>query len=355
MAILITGGSGFIGSNFVEYWLEHSSEKVVNLDKLTYSSRADLNSQKNFAHSRYQFIQGDINDRSLIRSILTANQITSVINFAAETHVDRSIDDAGAFLETNVKGTVALLEECRSYLASVEAPPRFKFLHVSTDEVYGDLAPSDAPFSEKTSYEPSSPYSASKAASDHFVKAFCRTYGFPAVVTNCSNNYGPYQNPEKLIPQVVSRALSNEVIQIYGDGMQVRDWLFVEDHCSALAAVLERGCAGESYNIGGESEVTNKVVAESICDILDHLRPREDGVTYKEQIVFVKDRPGHDRRYAIDGGKIKRDLDWKPGMDFNTGLKQTVEWYLTNSAWLDEHPKYMPQWLMQDMDLDLCH
>lgn len=350
MAILVTGGSGFIGSNFLEYWLKNSGEKVVNLDKLTYSSRLDWNSKKSFAHDRYQFIQGDINDRALVRSILTESKITSVINFAAETHVDRSIDNAGAFLETNVKGTVSLLEECRAYLASVGAPSRFKFLHVSTDEVYGDLGPSDAPFSETTPYEPSSPYSASKAASDHFVKAFCRTYNLPVVVTNCSNNYGPYQNPEKLVPQVISSALAGIAIQLYGDGMQIRDWLFVEDHCSALAAVLERGRAGESYNIGGDSEATNKVVAESICDILDDLRPSEDGSTYRDQITFVKDRPGHDRRYAIDGGKIQRDLGWKPAMDFSAGLRYTVEWYLENSIWLNEHPKYKPQWLAQDMD-----
>jgi dTDP-glucose 4,6-dehydratase len=335
--ILVTGGAGFIGGNFVLEWLANSdAEGIVNLDKLTYAG--NLTTLKSLeADARHIFVQGDIGDYELVLSLLKKHRIRAVLNFAAESHVDRSIHGPGDFIQTNVVGTFNLLEAVRAYWTelSSEKKQEFRFLHVSTDEVYGSLAPTDPAFSETNSYEPNSPYSASKAASDHLVRAWHHTYGLPVLTTNCSNNYGPYHFPEKLIPLIILNALSGKPLPIYGDGQQIRDWLYVKDHCSAIRRVLEAGRLGETYNVGGWNEKPNLDVVHTICGILDQLRPKADGSEYASQITYVKDRPGHDRRYAIDATKIERDLGWKPVETFETGIRQTIQWYLTNQEWTD--------------------
>jgi dTDP-glucose 4,6-dehydratase len=336
MTILVTGCAGFIGSNFVHTWFSSSDETVVNLDKLTYAGNlANLDALKGDA--RHIFVQGDIGDRGLVSKLLTEHKPRAVLNFAAESHVDRSIHGPGDFIETNVVGTFNLLESVRAYWQELQEAEKttFRFLHVSTDEVYGTLSPSDPPFAETKAFEPNSPYSASKAASDHLVRAWCHTYGLPVLTTNCSNNYGPYHFPEKLIPLVLLNALAGKPLPIYGDGQQVRDWLYVEDHCRAIARVLEMGKVGETYNIGGWNEKPNLDVVHTLCSVLDELKPRADGKRYAEQITYVKDRPGHDRRYAIDARKIERDLGWKPQETFETGIRKTVLWYLSNQAWVE--------------------
>jgi dTDP-glucose 4,6-dehydratase len=335
MTILVTGCAGFIGSNFVHTWLSFSDEAVVNLDKLTYAGNlANLDALKGDPH--HIFVLGDISDRALVSQLLAEHKPRAVLNFAAESHVDRSIHGPGDFIETNVVGTFNMLESVRAYwqdLASAEKEA-FRFLHVSTDEVYGTLLPNDPPFAETKAFEPNSPYSASKAASDHLVRAWHHTYGLPVLTTNCSNNYGPYHFPEKLIPLVLLNALAGKPLPIYGDGQQVRDWLYV-DHCRAIARVLEAGKVGETYNIGGWNEKTNLEVVNTLCAVLDELKPRADGKRYAEQITYVKDRPGHDRRYAINARKIERDLGWKPQETFETGIRKTVQWYLANKTWVE--------------------
>lgn len=335
--VLVTGGAGFIGGNFVLDWLTlPSAEGIVNLDKLTYAGNlTTLKTLKN--NSRHVFIQGDIGNYDLVLSLLKKNQIRAVVNFAAESHVDRSIHGPSDFIQTNVLGTFNLLEAVRAYWIDLleEDKKDFRFLHVSTDEVYGSLSPTDPAFSETNSYEPNSPYSASKAASDHLVRAWHHTYGLPVLTTNCSNNYGPYHFPEKLIPLVILNALAGKPLPIYGDGQQIRDWLYVKDHCSAIRRVLEAGKVGETYNIGGWNEKPNLDVVNTICDILDKLRPKADGSKYSSQITYVKDRPGHDRRYAIDASKLERELGWKPAETFETGIQKTVQWYLDNQEWTD--------------------
>jgi len=330
--ILVTGGAGFIGANFVLDWLAATGEPVVNLDKLTYAGNLG-NLAALAADARHEFVRGDIGDRTLVASLLTQRRPRAVVNFAAESHVDRSIHGPAEFVATNVVGTFALLETARAYWASLGAPDNaaFRFLHVSTDEVYGSLGPRDPPFSETTAYAPNSPYSASKAASDHLVRAWHHTYGLPVLTTNCSNNYGPRQFPEKLIPLMIVNALAGKPLPVYGDGGNVRDWLYVGDHCAAIRAVLARGRTGETYNVGGDAEMKNLEVVRTICGILGELRPGRD---YAAQIAFVKDRPGHDRRYAIDAAKIARELDWHPAETFATGMRRTVQWYLDNDAWL---------------------
>jgi dTDP-glucose 4,6-dehydratase len=337
--ILVTGGAGFIGGNFVLDWLANpSSEGVVNLDNLTYAGNlATLKSLENDA--RHVFIQGDIGDYELVLSLLKKYQIDAVVNFAAESHVDRSIDRPGDFIQTNVVGTFNLLEAVRAYWSDLSDLDKanFRFLHVSTDEVYGSLSRVDPAFLETNPYEPNSPYSASKAASDHLVRAWHHTYGLPVLTTNCSNNYGPYQFPEKLIPLVILNAIAGKSLPIYGDGQQIRDWLYVKDHCSAIRRILEAGKLGETYNIGGWNEETNLDVVRNICDILDQLRPKVGSAgienKYASQITYVKDRLGHDRRYAIDASKLLRELGWKPTETFETGLQKTVQWYLDNQEW----------------------
>ena len=335
--ILVTGGAGFIGSNFVLDWLaDPAAEGVVNLDKLTYAGNlATLNSLS--ADARHIFVQGDIGDYELVLSLLKKHAVRAVINFAAESHVDRSIHGPGDFIQTNVVGTFNLLEAVRAYWSDLpdSAKADFRFLHVSTDEVYGSLSPSDPAFTEANTYEPNSPYSASKAASDHLVRAWHHTYGLPVLTTNCSNNYGPYHFPEKLIPLVILNALAGKPLPIYGDGQQIRDWLYVKDHCSAIRRVLEAGQLGETYNVGGWNEKPNLDVVNTICCILDELRPKSDGSSYVSQITYVKDRPGHDRRYAIDATKLERELGWKPAETFDTGIRKTVQWYLSNQEWTD--------------------
>ena len=336
MTALVTGCAGFIGSNFVHTWFDHGDEPVVNLDKLTYAGNpANLVSFMNDV--RYRFVQGDIGDRALVGQLLAEHRPRAVINFAAESHVDRSIHSPGDFVQTNVVGTFTLLEAVRSYWLELAAEQQsaFRFLHVSTDEVYGTLGPNDSPFAESDPFEPNSPYSASKAASDHLVRAWHHTYGLPVLTTNCSNNYGPYHFPEKLIPLVIHNALAGKPLPIYGDGKQVRDWLFVEDHCRAIIRVLQAGRPGETYNIGGCNEMTNLEVVETICAILDELRPRPDRKSYAGQITFVRDRPGHDRRYAIDARKIEAELNWRPQESFESGIRKTVQWYLANQGWVD--------------------
>lgn len=333
--IFVTGGAGFIGGNFVLDWLAASDEPVVNLDKLTYAGNLDtLKSLQQ--DSRHQFVQTDIGDRERIDALLSLHRPRAVINFAAESHVDRSITGPGEFIQTNVVGTFNLLEAVRGYWQQLPEPEKsaFRFLHVSTDEVYGTLSPEDPPFAETNSYEPNSPYSASKAASDHLVRAWHHTYGLPVLTTNCSNNYGPYHFPEKLIPLVILNALAGKPLPIYGDGQQVRDWLFVKDHCSAIRRVLADGKLGETYNVGGWNEKPNIEVVQTICAILNELSPRADGQSYAEQITYVQDRPGHDRRYAIDARKLERELGWKPAETFETGIRKTVQWYLDNQAWV---------------------
>ena len=335
--ILVTGGAGFIGGNFVLDWLSNpSAEGIVNLDKLTYAGNlATLDSLK--SDSRHKFIQGDIGDKELLAKLFKEYQPRAIVNFAAESHVDRSIHGPAEFVQTNIVGTFNLLECAREYWSRLEggAKEAFRFHHVSTDEVYGSLSTTDPAFTETNSYEPNSPYSASKAASDHLVRAWFHTYGLPVVTSNCSNNYGPYHFPEKLIPLVILNALNNKPLPIYGDGQQVRDWLYVGDHCSAIREVLANGKLGETYNIGGWNEKANIDVVQTICRILDELKPRSDDKKYAEQITFVRDRPGHDRRYAIDASKIERELGWRPAETFDTGIRKTVQWYLDNPVWIE--------------------
>ena len=335
MTILVTGGAGFIGANFVLDWVAHTDEKIVNLDKLTYAGNLEsLAPLKN--KPQHVFVQGDIGDSALLPQLLAEHQPRAVLNFAAESHVDRSIHGPGEFIETNIVGTFRLLESVRGYWQSLEAnaQSQFRFLHVSTDEVYGSLAPQDPAFTELHAYEPNSPYSASKAASDHLVRAWHHTYGLPVLTTNCSNNYGPLHFPEKLIPLMIVNALAGKPLPVYGDGMQVRDWLYVKDHCSAIRRVLEGGQLGETYNVGGWNEKPNIEIVKTVCALLDELRPRADGTSYAQQITYVKDRPGHDRRYAIDARKLEKELGWKPAETFETGIRKTVAWYLENTEWV---------------------
>jgi len=335
MTILVTGAAGFIGSNFVLDWLEQCNEPVVNLDLLTYAGNLE-NLKDLIGDPRYQFAFGNIGDRELVGKLLADTKPRAVINFAAESHVDRSIHGPGEFIQTNIVGTFNLLESVRGYWNDLPEDQKtaFRFLHVSTDEVYGSLTKEDPPFSETNQYEPNSPYSASKAASDHLVRAWHHTYGLPVLTTNCSNNYGPYHFPEKLIPLCILNALNGKPLPIYGDGQQIRDWLYVKDHCSAIRRVLEAGQLGETYNVGGWNEKANLDVVNTLCTILDELQPRADGQSYKTQITFVQDRPGHDRRYAIDARKLEKELGWKPQETFDTGIRKTVQWYLDNQEWV---------------------
>jgi dTDP-glucose 4,6-dehydratase len=335
MTILITGGAGFIGANFVLDWLAQSDEAVINLDKLTYAG--NLETLAGLAgDARHTLVQGDIADGALVASLLAAHRPRAVVNFAAESHVDRSILGPEDFIQTNVVGTFRLLEAVRAYWSELPADAKadFRFLHVSTDEVYGSLSSAEPAFTETHRYEPNSPYSASKAASDHLVRAYHHTYGLPVLTTNCSNNYGPFHFPEKLIPLMIVNALAGKPLPVYGDGMQVRDWLYVTDHCSAIRRVLEAGVLGEVYNLGGWNEKPNIAIVNTVCCLLNELRPRTDGKSYLEQITYVADRPGHDRRYAIDAGKIERELGWKPAETFETGIRKTVLWYLDNPGWV---------------------
>ena len=330
---LVTGGAGFIGSNFIRYMLEQGDVQLINLDKLTYAgnpeSLADVSN-----HPQYTFIQGDIADQVLVKGLLDKYQPQAVVHFAAESHVDRSIEGPMDFIQTNIVGTFNLLEAVHSYWKDKtrNKERQFRFLHISTDEVYGSLG-STGLFTENTPYAPNSPYSASKASSDHLVRAYFHTYGLPTLTTNCSNNYGPYQFPEKLIPLMILNALEGKDLPIYGNGQNIRDWLYVLDHCRALKTVIERGQNGETYNIGGNNEKSNLDVVHTLCDLLDELSPRPDGGSYRQQIVFVKDRPGHDQRYAIDSTKLQTTLDWQPEETFATGLRKTVQWYLENRVW----------------------
>jgi dTDP-glucose 4,6-dehydratase len=336
MTILITGGAGFIGANFVLDWLTEHDEPVVNLDKLTYAgNRETLESLQGDA--RHVFVQGDMGDAGLVARLLAEHQPRAVLNFAAESHVDRSIHGPEDFIQTNIVGTFHLLEAVRAYWAGLQGAEReaFRLLHVSTDEVYGSLSQDQPAFTENHRYEPNSPYSASKAASDHLVRAYHHTYGLPVLTTNCSNNYGPYHFPEKLIPLMIVNALAGKALPVYGDGMQVRDWLYVKDHCSAIRRVLASGRLGEVYNVGGWNEKPNIEIVNTVCALLDELRPRADGQPYASQISYVKDRPGHDRRYAIDARKLENELGWKPAETFETGIKKTVQWYLDNPEWVD--------------------
>lgn len=335
MTILVTGGAGFIGSNFVLDWLAENNEAVINVDKLTYAGNLQ-NLEGVMGNNRHVFARVDIGDGAAIADLLTTHKPRAILNFAAESHVDRSIHGPAAFIETNVVGTFRLLEAARKYWSELEETERqqFRFLHVSTDEVYGSLSATDEPFRETNRYEPNSPYSASKASSDHLVRAYHHTYGLPVLTTNCSNNYGPYHFPEKLIPLCIHNALAGKPLPIYGDGQQIRDWLYVKDHCSAIRRVLEQGRLGETYNVGGWNEKANLDVVKTLCAILDELSPRKDGASYSTQITFVKDRPGHDRRYAIDARKIEQELGWKPAETFESGIRKTVEWYLSHQEWV---------------------
>ena len=333
--ILVTGGAGFIGANFVLDWVAHESEGVLNLDKLTYAGNLQTLASLE-GNARHVFVQGDIGDSALVDQLLAEHRPRAVLNFAAESHVDRSIHGPEDFVQTNVLGTFRLLESVRGYWNGLPADQKsaFRFLHVSTDEVYGSLSPSDPAFTEENKYEPNSPYSASKAASDHLVRAWHHTYGLPVLTTNCSNNYGPFHFPEKLIPLMIVNALAGKPLPVYGDGMQVRDWLYVKDHCSAIRRVLEAGKLGETYNVGGWNEKPNIEIVKTVCALLDDLSPRVDGKSYREQITYVTDRPGHDRRYAIDARRLERELGWKPAETFETGIRKTVEWYLANGEWV---------------------
>jgi len=335
MTILITGGAGFIGANFVLDWLAQSDEPVINLDKLTYAGNLETLASLQ-GDARHLFVQGDIGDAELVARLLARHQPRAVLNFAAESHVDRSIHSPEDFIQTNIVGTFRLLDAVRAYWGGLgaEAKAGFRFLHVSTDEVYGSLGAADPAFTETHRYEPNSPYSASKAASDHLVRAWHHTYGLPVLTTNCSNNYGPYHFPEKLIPLMIVNALAGKPLPVYGDGMQVRDWLYVKDHCSAIRRVLEAGKTGEVYNIGGWNEKPNIEIVHTVCALLDELRPKADGTPYRTQITTVKDRPGHDRRYAIDASKIERELAWRPAETFESGIRKTVQWYLANPEWV---------------------
>lgn len=336
MSIIVTGGAGFIGSNFVLDWLAQSDEKVINVDALTYAGNLE-NLASLEGDERHVFKHCDIGDLVAFQELLDEWKPRAVVNFAAESHVDRSITGPAAFIETNVMGTFRLLEAVRAYWDGLESQMKtdFRFLHVSTDEVFGTLSPEEPAFTEAHPYQPNSPYSASKAASDHLVRSYFHTYGLPVLTTNCSNNYGPYHFPEKLIPLVIHNALAGKDLPIYGDGKQVRDWLYVKDHCSAIRCVLESGRLGETYNIGGWNEKANIDVVMLLCSILDELSPRSDGKTYSSQITYVKDRPGHDRRYAIDARKIEKELGWTPDETFDTGIRKTVEWYLSNQQWVN--------------------
>lgn len=336
MTIMVTGGAGFIGANFVLDWLSAMDETIVTLDKLTYAGNLEnLAPLQN--DPRHVFIQGDICDSALVARILGEYSPRAIVHFAAESHVDRSIHGPGEFIRTNIEGTYTLLEASRAHWNSLagEARDNFRFLHVSTDEVYGSLGPTDPAFTEETPFQPNSPYSASKAASDHLVRAWHHTYGLPVVTTNCSNNYGPYQFPEKLIPLIIANALAGKPLPIYGDGMNVRDWLYVGDHCAAIRRALEAGRTGETYNVGGWNEMPNIEIVRTLCSLLDEMRPRADGKPYADQITYVKDRPGHDRRYAIDARKIERELGWRPSETFQTGIRKTVAWYLEHGNWVE--------------------
>ncbi|HUM04974.1 MAG TPA: dTDP-glucose 4,6-dehydratase [Terriglobales bacterium] len=333
--ILVTGGAGFIGSNFVLQWLAEESSRLCNLDRLTYAG--NLNNLRPVEHhARYRFEQGDIVDRDVVRRVFERERPRAIVHFAAESHVDRSIHGPDDFIRTNVNGTFSLLEEARAYWSALPDPDRhaFRFLHVSTDEVYGSLGPDDPPFSETTPYAPNSPYSASKAASDHLVRSYHHTYGLPTLTTNCSNNYGPYQFPEKLIPLMILNAAQGKSLPVYGDGQNVRDWLYVEDHCRAIRAVLRKGKPGETYNIGGANEQKNLEIVGTICTLLDELHPNDPVVPHSKLITFVKDRPGHDRRYAMDSRKIERELGWRPRETPATGIRKTVRWYLEHEDWV---------------------
>ena len=333
--VLVTGGAGFIGSNFVLDWLAQSDEPIVNLDKLTYAGNLE-NLSPLRGDARHLFVTGDLGDRALVDRLLHTHRPRAVIHFAAESHVDRSIHGPEDFIQTNIVGTFRLLEAVRAHWSAL--PPHqqasFRFLHVSTDEVFGSLGANDAPFAETHRMEPNSPYSASKAASDHLVRAWHHTYGLPVLTTHCSNNYGPLHFPEKLIPLMIVHALAGKPLPVYGDGMQIRDWLYVKDHCSAIRRVLEAGQPGETYNIGGWNEMPNIEIVRTICALLDELRPKSDGSSYATQITHVTDRPGHDRRYAIDARKIERELGWKPAETFQTGIRKTVQWYLDHPDWV---------------------
>jgi dTDP-glucose 4,6-dehydratase len=331
--LLVTGGAGFIGGNFVQLMLAETDFRIVNLDKLTYAGNLDTLAAV-MDHPRHVFVQGDIGDRELVAGLLREHAVDAVVNFAAESHVDRSIDGPAAFIETNVLGTFNLLDQARAYWAELNAERKagFRFLHVSTDEVYGSLGPTGR-FTETTAYAPNSPYSASKAASDHLVRAWHHTYGLPVLTTNCSNNYGPYQFPEKLIPLIIAKAIAGEPLPIYGDGGNIRDWLYVEDHCRAIAQVLKAGRPGEVYNVGGDSEKTNLEVVDTLCALLDQALPESPHRPHAQLKHFVTDRPGHDRRYAIDASKLERELGWSPRESFESGLKRTLDWYLSNQDW----------------------
>lgn len=335
MTILVTGGAGFIGANFVLDWLADNDEAVVNLDKLTYAGNLQTLSSLQ-GDQRHIFVHGDIGDSELVARLLQEHQPRAIVNFAAESHVDRSIHGPEDFIETNIVGTFRLLEAVRAYWGGLHEPARqaFRFLHVSTDEVYGSLAADEPAFTETHQYQPNSPYSASKAASDHLVRSYHHTYGLPVLTTNCSNNYGPYHFPEKLIPLMIVNAMAGKPLPVYGDGQQIRDWLYVKDHCSAIRRVLEAGKTGEVYNVGGWNEKPNLEIVNRVCALLDELRPRADGKPYAEQITYVTDRPGHDRRYAIDARKLERELGWKPAETFETGIRKTVAWYLDNQEWV---------------------
>ena len=337
MSVLITGGAGFIGANFVLDWVAHTDETIVNLDKLSYAGNL-RNLEPVRDNPNHLFVHGDIGDQALVASLLSQHRPRAILNFAAESHVDRSISGPAQFIDTNIVGTFHLLEATRAYLANMSDPEasNFRFLHVSTDEVYGSLLAGEPAFHESRRYEPNSPYSASKAASDHLVRAYHHTYGIPVLTTNCSNNYGPLHFPEKLIPLMIVNALAGKALPVYGDGQQIRDWLYVKDHCAAIRVVLERGRIGETYNVGGWNEKANIEIVHSVCALLDEMQPRSDAKPYASQISFVTDRPGHDRRYAIDARKINQELGWSPTETFATGLRKTVRWYLDNPKWVHE-------------------
>jgi dTDP-glucose 4,6-dehydratase len=334
--ILVTGGAGFIGSNFVLDWIETVGEPVVSLDKLTYAGNLQ-NLESLQGDDRHTFVRGDICDRPLVESLIKAHRPRAVVHFAAESHVDRSVLWPEDFIQTNINGVFVLLEASKNYWTKLDEGARaeFRFLHVSTDEVYGSLESGEPGFNEQTRYAPNSPYSATKAAADHLVRAYHQTYGLPTVTTNCSNNYGPYQFPEKLIPLMLVNALADKPLPVHGDGQHIRDWLYVRDHCAAIRVALAEGRIGETYNIGGDNEYTNIAVVNLVCDLLDDLRPRADGTSYRSKIVFVQDRPLNDRRYAIDASKMEQSLGWRPVETFETGLRKTVQWYLSNERWLE--------------------
>jgi dTDP-glucose 4,6-dehydratase len=337
MTLLVTGGAGFIGANFVLDWLAGSEEAVVNLDKLTYAGNL-RNLAGVASHPGHRFVRGDIGDADLVARLLAEHRPRAVVHIAAESHVDRSIHGPADFIQTNIVGTFRLLEAVRAHVGGLDEAQRaaFRFLHVSTDEVYGSLDPDEPAFTETHRYQPNSPYSASKAAGDHLVRAYHHTYGLPVLTTNCSNNYGPFHFPEKLIPLVIHNALAGRQLPVYGDGRQVRDWLYVKDHCSAIRRVLDAGRIGEVYNVGGWNEMANIEVVHTLCDILDELRPRADRASYRAQIAFVRDRPGHDRRYAIDASRLERELGWRPAESFESGIRKTVRWYLDHPDWVAE-------------------